>query len=676
MKNYLLLLGSICSLCLNAQIYSEDFESYTVNDFLAEESSDWDTWSNTPGSTEDVKITDSDAQSGNNSIYFNATSSDGGPQDMILDFGDEYNTGVFNFSTYIKIESGKGAYFNFQSNTTVGEIWALDFDFTETGSLKLKNTNGELFSGQYPLNDWFKVSISADLTTNSWELLIDDISQGTFSNTINQVASLNIYPVNNTGNNVSAFYMDDISYEFIAHSPLTEDLAVTNIYNLANLAGIQSSPKVEVRNVGVNSTSSFDVTIDYNGNQISKSITGVNLNTYDTYEVIFDDEILLVAGLNEMEANILNVNGTLLDDDILNDTLIVTIDPIVPATGKVVIGEEGTGTWCGWCPRGTVAIKNMTESYGDFFIPLAIHSGDTLAFQSYADDMNFSGFPNSYTDRVIELDPSNFESQFLERIIVEPSAILKNGMVIENDTLKVSVSAEFVQNINGDFRLACVISEDNVMGSSSGFNQSNYYAGGANGIMGGYESLPNSVPASQMVYDHVARVILPNQAGQQNSFPTNQVNAGEVHTVNFYFPIQPEWDLDNIDIVSMLIDDNGLIDNGGIASKTEAESNGFVVATNDVIVLGVNNNITTNYNIEVYPNPSTDLTYLSINNTKNSVVSIEIFDAMGKLVLIDNYGELNGAYHLPINTSTFNSGIYFINITIDNFKSTKKLVME
>ena len=68
----------------------------------------------------------------------------------------------------------------------------------------------------------------------------------------------------------------------------------------------------------------------------------------------------------------------------------------------------------------------------------------------------------------------------------------------------------------------------------SGYNQSNAYAGGGNGVMGGFETLPSSVPAAQMVYDHVARVIAPSFTGYANSFPA-VVNSGESHTINFSF---------------------------------------------------------------------------------------------------------------------------------------------
>lgn len=44
-----------------------------------------------------------------------------------------------------------------------------------------------------------------------------------------------------------------------------------------------------------------------------------------------------------------------------------------------VVVEEGTGTWCGYCPRGTVAIKRMNEKYPDQFIGIAVQDDRGLS---------------------------------------------------------------------------------------------------------------------------------------------------------------------------------------------------------------------------------------------------------------------------------------------------------
>src|SRR5690606_28707377 len=120
----------------------------------------------------------------------------------------------------------------------------------------------------------------------------------------------------------------------------------------------------------------------------------------------------------------------------------------------------------------------------------------------------------------------------------------------------------------GDWRLACVITEDSVHGTDAQYGQANYYSGnqsliGLNGV--DWMNLPAKVPASQMVYDHVARAIAPGFDGYQNSFPAS-VNANDQHTVNFWFQLEEGFDIDKMHIVSMLIKPGGQIDNGGTAT--------------------------------------------------------------------------------------------------------------
>ncbi|MGB1311865.1 MAG: GmrSD restriction endonuclease domain-containing protein, partial [Leucothrix sp.] len=85
--------------------------------------------------------------------------------------------------------------------------------------------------------------------------------------------------------------------------------------------------------------------------------------------------------------------------------------------------------------------------------------------------------------------------------------------------LEVSVTADFVEAVSGDWRLACVITEDSVHGTDAQYGQVNYYSGsqsliGLDGI--DWMNLPSTVPASQMVYDHVARAIAPGFDGYKN----------------------------------------------------------------------------------------------------------------------------------------------------------------
>ena len=59
-----------------------------------------------------------------------------------------------------------------------------------------------------------------------------------------------------------------------------------------------------------------------------------------------------------------------------DDTLSISVTGTYAAPGKIVVGEEGTGTWCGWCPRGSVAMNWMDEKYYGYWQGIAVHNND------------------------------------------------------------------------------------------------------------------------------------------------------------------------------------------------------------------------------------------------------------------------------------------------------------
>ena len=110
---------------VQAQSMAEDFESWAVGSYMGTNSGPWTTWSGTTGGAEDCQINTAQASSGTKSIYFSSTVSTGGPQDVLVDFGGEHNTGDFNWDADFYVDANQGAYFNFQANTTPGLIWHL-----------------------------------------------------------------------------------------------------------------------------------------------------------------------------------------------------------------------------------------------------------------------------------------------------------------------------------------------------------------------------------------------------------------------------------------------------------------------------------------------------------------------------------------------------------------------
>jgi hypothetical protein len=661
MKKIIFLLSSVLLTAgVNAQLFTDDFESYTNGQYIGSASTSWTTWSGAEGGAEDVQASNAQASSGVNSIYFSSTAQAGGPQDVVLEFGQQYADGIFTYESDFYINNGKNAYFNFQATQTVGTTWSMNCNM-DNGVISIDDgVTPDLATGNYTDATWFTLKIEANLTTGRWQAFADGDCIGVWENSVNQLASLNIYPILNSG-----FYVDDVMFD---HSPYVASALNASVVSFdmgGNIAGLNVTPKATVVNTGSTAINSFDATLNYDGNQYVQNITGQNLTAGQSYEVSFVSQLALVGGANLASFTVSNINGGA-DDDVTDNEGCASVNPIIPAEGKVVVGEEGTGTWCQWCPRGAVFMDRYEEEYGQFWIGIAVHNGDPMANSVYDTGINpyFGGYPSAIVDRGAEVDPSAMSPDFFTRLQVAPTATISNTPVWDPITreLEVTVTADFQSAANSNYKLACVLTEDGVTGTSGGYAQSNAYSGGGSGVMGGYELLPSTVPASQMVYDHVAREIIPSFGGDPSSFPAT-VNAGDQHSRTFTFTLPAAWNENNMHVIGLLLDPSGRIDNAGKSSVFSATG-----------LEEENSNTAQTFNM--YPNPSTSSTTVEVIIDKESEVQLSVVDMSGKKIESRDYGSLTTTSTIQLNTSSLDAGVYMVHLTIDNARMTKRLIVQ
>lgn len=693
MKKLFTLSAVVClALGANAQTtFSDDFESYTLNQYVGPQAPEWTVWSGVggEGTVEDAMVVNTQASSGTQSLRFSGNTAGGGPQDVVAYFGGQHNTGTFMYEQDMFIESGKGGYFNFQANTVIGQVWALEVYFNQNGNFQMSNTSGTFLTGTFPTATWFTLTFDIDLNQNVWDVKVNNSSVGSFSNTVNQIASIDIFPVNAAqplgGNNQSGFWIDDVSW---AHTPYvlpTVNAGVTAIGcmnpatrtpgNITGIVGQTRPMSATIRNLGVNAITSFDVALSFNANLQNQSVSAVNIPSLGVYHVTFNVPVTLIAGVNTAIVTVSNVNGAGPDGDINDDANTANGNiTTVPAPGKVVVGEEGTGTWCQWCPRGAVFMDYMAESYDGFWAGVAVHNGDPMVNTVYDAGVGalIAGYPSGLVDRGPEADPSDFENEFLARVVVAPKALIETGAMWNSggDTLLVSVTYTFTQNITSSYRALAILTEDSVTGTS-GYAQSNAYANNAAGPMGGFELLPGSVPAAQMNYNHVGRGIAPNFAGTAAFYGTT--NASQVLTVNFAFPVSAGWDTSMFHVIGVLVEPTGVFDNAGTASLSEALSNGYVPATAAVNVAEVPSQPE---DIKVYPNPTNGTSFVELTLDAPQEVTMTVRDITGKVVATRNYGTLSGSHILPINSSEFAKGMYTVEVMTGENMSRSQMIVE
>ncbi|MFK7834305.1 MAG: T9SS type A sorting domain-containing protein [Winogradskyella sp.] len=76
--------------------------------------------------------------------------------------------------------------------------------------------------------------------------------------------------------------------------------------------------------------------------------------------------------------------------------------------------------------------------------------------------------------------------------------------------------------------------------------------------------------------------------------------------------------------------------------------------------------------LSVYPNPAENEVYLKWNNSED--VAVRIYNTLGKLMFYSKNVNLSNAY--KINTSGFDTGIYFVKLNTSKGEMTKKLILK
>ena len=732
-KLFTLFFAILLAFNANSQVsFCENFDALIAGDPIAETSSSWNTWDElmngaTAPFIDDALVSSIQSVSGSNSLHFPGSAA-AGPEDVVLMFDPTLNitqsnlsslstpyvVGDFTFSQMMYIRSVQssngGAYFNFQALNTLGQtagIWALEVEFiadpnnpTDPGTIDMRNTNGTLMNlpFSYPMNIWFEIKFEIDLSNNDWEVFIDGVSQGSFANTINQIASLDLYPNIN-----HEYYVDDVCYSYVPATLFTNNGQVSNISTISGLTGQTRYPSVEIRNFGTDPIYSCDVTFDYNGTQMTENLTnigaGFGLLSLTSMQVDFLNSITLISGTNIGTATISNVNGALQDDNPSDDVMTTQVVAITPTPNKLVIGEEATGTWCGWCPRGAVALNYMDRDYHGYFQGIAVHNGDPMTNPDYDAGLGpyIGGYPSALVDRGSEIDPSDFEQYFIQKIVDPISATFTGTASSTGNVIDVEISTTVTSAISGNWTFACVLVEDSVTGTGGTWYQSNSY--GANGITlidvdgTDWGTLPNWVPDVQMIYRHVGREIQPSFGG--GSLPNATYNVGNVFTQNFQFTTDPTWDLNSMHVVGILLN-NGMVDN---AVSIQVINNSLPLSWDCVNGLCVDpgtgngqypslvnceaacinasvENVSPTTSLNIFPNPANSTTTLLITLDTEKEVSISVKSIEGKLIAKGVYGTMIGSHSSTFDVSDFANGVYIIEAIIGNEVIVKKFIKE
>lgn len=304
-----------------------------------------------------------------------------------------------------------------------------------------------------------------------------------------------------------------------------------------------------VANTGSNAVTGFDwvytlgnqttqghaylsISAEYYGEESKFEFMTPAIETVGTYE-----GVLTIVSVNDM-ANTSKANTGKNSVKVMN---------VVPK--KRPLMEEFTGTWCGYCPSGFVAMQLMNERHPEDFVCASYHNKDamqiTLDYPVVVD-----AFPTSCIDRNHYTDPYKGdlatdmgidetwkkECEELSPVNVEVEATIESGVI------KAISRYEICEDIaSADYGIAYIVTADSLCGTGVNWRQHNYYSkefnGGVNSGMykEGMSAFNNGAEYMFLAYDDVA-IGTSGEAGQTISgVVAAECKEGDVFTHEYTF---------------------------------------------------------------------------------------------------------------------------------------------
>lgn len=302
---------------------------------------------------------------------------------------------------------------------------------------------------------------------------------------------------------------------------------------------------------------------------------------YKTFDIVFPNKIEVDAATTDELAYEVKITPNYLDAEeyVYNSSVKSSIN----YTTKVVV-EECTGTWCQFCPRGAVSLDYYSSKYPDTFLGIAVHgatSGVTepMAFGSPTQYIiplgGNEGFPlgriNRHMDFFYNFGDGVTVQPYFEEICVNKIDIKE--LKFDATTMQLDVKYDARLGYNADnraYNVVAVVTEDNVTGDTSDYDQMNaYHAYTAEEISDEYglDWLPYwkhyigrtsvSIKARDMVYNHVARALYPSFKGELIGTKWEKDQAVE-GSLSFTLPKSIQ-DMKNTKINLLMTDANGLV---------------------------------------------------------------------------------------------------------------------
>lgn len=394
----------------------------------------------------------------------------------------------------------------------------------------------------------------------------------------------------------------------------------------------------------------------------------------------------------------------------LSDTLTFDIFNNKGVMGnKMVMVEEGSGAWCGYCPDGHSRLQTILEQNPGKVVAAVHHNSDGMvnANSTTINTLYATGYPYGMVDRVLYDDQAEVGMSrvaWAEKVteqLAKPTpaniSIINKNFDWAAGKVTYTVKVDFVDFAKpGDLRINTYIIEDKVRGPKLAdqdmtWNQRNYYSFETGNQAGGSSHPLFTEPAYIVGYWHneVVRNIPSGAWGTTGIITDPSENKSYTfdytHTMSKATTVTYSNNTDEDTEYRSTKNGRGMNkfeDTKIIAFvsyyNTDETKRQILNATQTTMINTGTNEVAENNigEVSVYPNPTNGASTVEFTLAKGSNVTIEVVNVLGQKVAdIANNSYAAGSHSVNFDAGKFTTGIYFVNVTSEDGKATYRFVV-
>jgi hypothetical protein len=589
--------------------FSDDFESYAPGTNI-QTIENWKT-------ADLMYISDARARSGSQSLKVaNPTSS----LTAMLRY-DAFTTGKIEFEFYIWKEK--------KASVTVSPNFSfpnVKFKVTNIVSSYINEESGFL---TFEAEKWHKVNIIVDADLQYFDFKVDDIviNRGIRTPFLRNALAINNYPTGEV-------YIDDFKVKQPDRTTPKNNLLIS-AYRLhqLNLQNTQDSLWISISQAGSQMAEGLQVRWSQNGEEHTLEFPEFSVSS-GSQQSLFLGLVTLEEGINHFSIYVESKNNT--ESDYTDNYLDLVAEGRHKGSQPLLL-EYTTSTSHSYSPAAIYSAERILNQYPDNVTVINMHGNDPM----YAPAYYFAGpfyIPRMYANRT-DTNVLPAADELLPLLQADSPIDLDFSVGYDEATrqLKCQTDVTFLSDYENPLYHTVVLVEDSVTGTSSYYDQANFYAGGAYGSLGGFENKPPYIPASEMVYRFVGRkafngvygskVFTVMKAGQKTSYlATDEMNLDSITDRHY--------------LVSIVMDQNRRV------------MNHQKVKIKEVIKILTSSKDIAGSDVRIYPNPASGSLFLS---GWQEAQKVEIYNSHGVCVLTSPAHEQINIEHLP-------NELYYLNV--------------